>query len=106
MVDEVHERTVATDLLLGLLKKVQKRRPDLRIIISSATLQADKIASFFDSRTVRRGNAAEPSGSLGVPSGEPAIISVEGRLHNVQVWYDPCCMHMHKGSGILDCWAG
>ena len=85
MVDEVHERTVATDLLLGLLKKIQKQRPDLRVIISSATLEAKKMASFFDSRTVRRGSTAETDQALGVPSGQPAIISVEGRLYNVQV---------------------
>lgn len=38
MVDEVHERTIENDVLLGLLKKIIKKRQDLRIIISSASV--------------------------------------------------------------------
>lgn len=43
MLDEVHERSAQTDILLGLIKKVLRKRPfDLRLIISSATLEAQK----------------------------------------------------------------
>ncbi len=47
MVDEAHERSVYTDVLIGLLKKIQKRRKDLRLIISSATLDAEAFKDFF-----------------------------------------------------------
>ena len=82
MVDEAHERSLATDVLLGLLKKVQRRRADLRIVISSATLEAEKLAAFFDTSTVK-GRAAPPG--AGQLSRTPGILSVQGRTHGVQV---------------------
>lgn len=47
ILDEAHERTVSTDILMGILKDTMLARPDLKIIISSATLEADKFSNYF-----------------------------------------------------------
>jgi ATP-dependent RNA helicase DHX8/PRP22 len=47
MLDEAHERTIHTDVLMGLLKEACRRRPDLKLIVTSATLDATKFSSYF-----------------------------------------------------------
>lgn len=52
MIDEAHERSLNIDFLLGLLKRILPRRPDLHVIISSATLDAERFSTFFDNAPV------------------------------------------------------
>lgn len=48
MIDEAHERTVSTDIACGLLKDIARARPDLKLLISSATMDARKFQKYFD----------------------------------------------------------
>ncbi|KAL0227762.1 hypothetical protein RCL1_003905 [Eukaryota sp. TZLM3-RCL] len=48
IIDEAHERTVATDVLLGVLKALLPKRPDLKLLVMSATLNSEKFVSYFD----------------------------------------------------------
>ncbi|KAA8652311.1 putative mRNA splicing factor RNA helicase (Cdc28) [Aspergillus tanneri] len=52
MIDEAHERTVPTDIACGLLKDIAKARPDLKLLISSATMDAQKFQQYFDNAPI------------------------------------------------------
>lgn len=82
MVDEAHERSLSSDILLGILKKIRKKRPELRIVVSSATLQAEDFLRFF-AGDVQPSESSENGvgGTLG------RIISLEGRMYPVDVHY-------------------
>lgn len=68
IIDEVHERSVNVDLLLGYLRNLLPQRPDLRVVLTSATIDAERYATFFTGA---------------------AIVEVPGRSHAIEVRYRP-----------------
>ncbi|KAL6824416.1 P-loop containing nucleoside triphosphate hydrolase protein [Trichoderma sp. SZMC 28015] len=84
MVDEAHERSISTDILLGLLKKIRKKRPELRIIVSSATIQAEE---FFDFFTKGSGQETKKEQSGQTSNDAVTIVSLEGRTYPIDTLY-------------------
>lgn len=76
LLDEAHERTLYTDVAIGLLRKIQKKRGDLRLIVSSATLDAEKFRNFFNLNETK-----DPSKDT------CGILTVEGRMFPVDIFY-------------------
>ncbi|EGG23848.1 DEAD/DEAH box helicase [Cavenderia fasciculata] len=77
MIDEAHERSLSTDLVIGLLKKVMVRRPDLRVIVSSATLDAEDFCNYFNLNKDSNDKTKDTC----------AILSIEGRNYPVDLHY-------------------
>jgi ATP-dependent helicase HrpA len=68
IVDEAHERSLNIDFLLGYLTELLPQRPDLKVVVTSATIDTDRFARHFDA----------------------PVVEVSGRSHPVEVRYRPC----------------
>lgn len=82
IIDEAHERSLNIDFLLGYFTQLLPRRPDLKLIITSATIDSERFANHFKN-----------------VNGEPApIIEVSGRTYPVEIRYRPLVEEVVKGS--------
>jgi ATP-dependent helicase HrpA len=86
IIDEAHERSLNIDFLLGYLKQLLVRRPDLKVVVTSATIDTQRFAEHF----------AEPDGT-------PApVIEVSGRTFPVEVRYRPLLDPENENGGEVD----
>ncbi|XP_028157477.1 probable ATP-dependent RNA helicase DHX35, partial [Ostrinia furnacalis] len=74
---QVHERSQMTDVLMGLLKKIAKKRKNLKLVVSSATMDAEFLRDFFNVRDKKDSERGSSS----------VIMSMQGRTHPIDVYY-------------------
>ena len=90
MLDEAHERTIHTDVLFGLLKKTVKRRPDMKLIVTSATLDAVKFSQYFYEAVSNQAEQAEIRDSvLGGPRVLYSLLSKRTQICNLNCLMGP-----------------
>ena len=77
IIDEAHERSLNIDFLLGYLKQLLPKRPDLKVIVTSATIDAERFSNHFATQT-----------SVGIIEAAP-VIEVSGRTYPVEIRYRP-----------------
>ncbi|WP_420108109.1 ATP-dependent RNA helicase HrpA, partial [Mycolicibacter arupensis] len=87
IIDEAHERSLNIDFLLGYLRELLPRRPDLKVIITSATIEPQRFAAHF-------GGGAENGSRTGAP-----IVEVSGRSYPVEIRYRPLELPVNSGTG-------
>ena len=95
IIDEAHERSLNIDFLLGYLRQILPRRPDLKIVVTSATIDADRFAQHFASAR-----------------GPAPVIQVSGRTYPVEVRWRPYeeskdrSLNDAIAEGVDELWAG
>jgi ATP-dependent RNA helicase HrpA len=95
IIDEAHERSLNIDFILGYLKRLLPSRPDLKVIITSATIDPERFSRHFaggESGKHSGGGESGPrsgGGESGPRSGRAPVIEVSGRVYPVEVRYRP-----------------
>ena len=87
IIDEAHERTLNIDFLLGYLKRILPRRKDLKVIVTSATIDPTRFAALFGPETVASVQLDGSGRGEGMPP--VPVIEVSGRTFPIQTRYRP-----------------
>lgn len=82
ILDEAHERSLQTDILMGLLRQLQDKKPNLRIVIMSATLQIDLFTNYFK---------------------DPKLVQIPGRQFAVDILYTHTPEPDYVDAAMLTC---
>ncbi|WP_426309989.1 ATP-dependent RNA helicase HrpA [Cellulosimicrobium sp. E-16] len=98
IVDEAHERSLNIDFLLGYLARLLPRRPDLKLIITSATIDSERFAQHFSPAHLAALGGAPDYVIDALPDAAP-VVEVSGRTYPVEIRYRPLSPDVDPGSG-------